>query len=200
MHPDKTFAWTDRTAMRGFVEQVGLGAIFAATPEGLRVAHAPVLFLSDDCVGFHLSRHSPLAAHLMDGDALFVAQGPHAYVSPDWYGMEDQVPTWNYVAVELEGHAKAMDRERLVALIDAISARHEARLAPKKEWTREKMRDGLFDRMLGGIIGCSFTIREWRGTMKIGQNKPEAARLSVAAALVAQGEHDMAALMQGAPA
>ena len=197
MHPDKAFGWHDRAEMRAFIEQIGLGALFAATPAGLRVAHVPVLFLADDRIGFHLSRHSPLATHLMDGEALFVAQGPHAYISPDWYGLEDQVPTWNYVAVELDGYATAMNREDLVVLIDAISKQHEAPLAPKREWTRDKMSPGLFERMLGGIVGYSFTIREWRGTMKIGRNKPETARLSVAAALAERGERDMAALMQG---
>ncbi|MGK2909796.1 MAG: FMN-binding negative transcriptional regulator, partial [Sphingobium sp.] len=176
--------------------KIGLGAVFATTADGPRVVHVPALFLSDDRIGFHVSRHSPLAAHLMDGKALFVVQGPHAYISPDWYGLDDQVPTWNYVAVELEGHARAMDRDSLVAMIDAISTQQEAQLAPKPEWTRDKMRDGLFERMLGGIIGYTFDIHTWRGTMKIGQNKPAHVRQSAAIALAAQGEFDMATLMQ----
>lgn len=196
MHPDPTFAWTDRAAMRAVIEEIGLGAIFATTVDGPRVVHAPALFLSDSEMGFHLSRRSPLAAHLMNGEALFVVQGPHAYISPDWYGIDDQVPTWNYVSVELEGHARAMDSDGLVAMIDAISARHEAQLAPKPEWTRKKMRDGLFERMLGGIVGYTFDIHAWRGTMKIGQNKPAHVRQAAASALAGEGQRDMATLMQ----
>lgn len=198
MHPDRTFAWTDHIGMRAFIEQIGLGAVFAQTLEGPRVAHVPALFLTDDRIGFHLSRHNDLAAHLMDGEALFVVQGPHAYVSPDWYGLDDQVPTWNYVTVELEGHVTAMDRGGLISMIDAVSARQEAMLAPKPAWTRDKMRGGLFDRMLGGITGYSFEIKAWRGTRKLGQNKGEAARGSVAAALHANGQSEIAMLMRGA--
>lgn len=173
-----------------------LGAIFAQTSEGPRVAHVPVLFLSDDRIEFHLSRNNALARHLVDGEALFVVQGPRAYVSPDWYGLDDQVPTWNYVTVELEGHMAATNRDDLIAMIDAVSARQEAMLAPKPAWTRDKMRDGLFDRMLDGITGYSFEIKAWRGTRKLSQNKPEAARESVASALQATGQREIAALMQ----
>ncbi|MGK2910631.1 MAG: FMN-binding negative transcriptional regulator, partial [Sphingobium sp.] len=63
MHPDPPFAWTDRAAMRAFVVKIGLGAVFATTADGPRVVHVPALFLSDDRIGFHVSRHSPLAAH-----------------------------------------------------------------------------------------------------------------------------------------
>lgn len=196
MHPDPTFRWKDRDAMRALVEDVGFGMLFAQTPEGPRCAHIPALFLEEDRIGFHLSRHNALTKSLETRPALFVAQGPQAYVSPDWYGLADQVPTWNYATVELEGDVTAMDRDALIALIDDVSAHHEARLAPKPAWTRDKMRDGLFDRMLGGITGYVLHIREWRGTLKLGQNKPVAAREAVASKLAQHGQTGMATLMQ----
>ncbi len=41
MHPSGSFRWEDRAAMRALVEQVAFGALFAATPDGPRVAHLP---------------------------------------------------------------------------------------------------------------------------------------------------------------
>lgn len=196
MHPDPAFGWNDKAAMRALVERVGFGTLFAQTSEGPQCAHVPALFLDEDRIGFHLSRHNALAQELAGCRALFVVQGPHAYISPDWYGMTDQVPTWNYAAVELDGTVTAMDRDALIALIDGVSAHHEARLAPKAVWTRDKMRDGLFDRMLGGITGYALHITQWRGTLKAGQNKPQAARAAVAEMLAQRGESGMAALMQ----
>jgi transcriptional regulator len=197
MHPNQAFRWENRAAMRAFVEQVAFGALFAATPDGPRVAHLPVTWDGDDRLTFHLARGNALTRHLAGATALFVATGPDAYVSPDWYGLDaDQVPTWNYVAVELEGVVEPLDRDALVAQIDALAAEHEARLAPKPAWTRAKMDPRRFDAMLGGITGFSMRVQAWRGTTKLNQNKPEAARTAAADALEAQGRRAVAHWMR----
>ncbi|HEX7782352.1 MAG TPA: FMN-binding negative transcriptional regulator [Sphingobium sp.] len=196
MHPDRKFHWEDAAEMRAFVSDEGFGTLFAATSNGPRVAHVPAIFLDDDRIGFHLSSGNDLTRHLAGAEALFVVNGPHGYISPDWYGMDDQVPTWNYVAVEVQGRVTAMDRATLADLIDALSTDRERRLAPKPVWTRDKMTDGLFDRMLGAITGFEMRIDAWRGTRKLGQNKPAPAREAAAAALDAVGDHAIAARMR----
>jgi len=185
--------------MRDFVAEIGFGALFAATPDGPRVAHVPAIFLDDDRIGFHVARANGIARHLDGMTALFVVQGPDAYVSPDWYGMEDQVPTWNYLSVELEGRIGKMDRDALLDQIDRLSADHEARLAPKSAWTRDKVNPAMVDKMLSAITGYTMEIVAWRGTRKLGQNKPEAARLSAADGLEGAGQRAMAHLMRHLP-
>ena len=39
--------------------------------------------------------------------ALF--HGPHAYVSPSWYGVHPSVPTWNYAVVHARGRARLIE-------------------------------------------------------------------------------------------
>jgi transcriptional regulator len=196
MHPDPKFRWQDRDAMRAFATEIGFGMLFAATPDGPRVVHIPFVFLDDDRIGFHISRGNGIVRGLQSGEALFVVNGPDAYVSPDWYGLPDQVPTWNYLAVEMQGMVTKMDRETLIAQADALSLQNETRLAPKLAWTRDKMADGMFDRMLGGLFGYEMRVTAWRGTAKLGQNKPPEARARVAAALDARGQRAMALLMR----
>lgn len=198
MHPNSAFRWEDRAALRAFANEIGFGMLFAATPDGPRVAHVPFVFLDDDLIGFHLARGNGITKHLHGHNALFVVNGPDAYISPDWYGMTDQVPTWNYLSAEFEGPAARLDHDGLVAQIDALSAQQEAKLAPKPVWTRDKMSEGLFDKMLGAIIGFELRITAWRGTAKLGQNKPDAAREGVAKALEARSERGMAVLMRNA--
>ena len=196
MHPNAAFRWEDRDAMRDFACEIGFAMVFAATPDGPRVAHVPFVFLDEARIGFHLARGNGLARHLDGSEALIVINGPDAYVSPDWYGIDDQVPTWNYLSVEMQGPVAKMDREALIAQADALSAAHEARLAPKPAWTRDKMTHGVFDRMLGAITGFEMTITAWRGTAKLAQGKPEAARMRVADALDGAGQRAMALLMR----
>ena len=197
MHPSAAFRWDDRDALRKFAREIGFGMVCAVTPDGLRIAHVPFVFLDDDRIGIHLARGNALTKHLDAAQAIFVVNGPDGYISPDWYQMDDQVPTWNYLALEMEGTLRRMSAEELTAQTDALTAQHEAQLSPKPEWTRGKMSDGLFDKMLGAIVGFEMTITAWRGTAKLGQNKPASAQQFAADALEQRGNTAMAALMRG---
>ena len=196
MHPNRKFHVEDRAAMAALVRDQGFGLIVAQTEAGLRAVHVPVL-LDGDRLRFHVSRgnlvHAALAA---GGGALFVATGAHAYVSPDWYGLDDRVPTWNYLAVELEGPVRALVRDELIRFLDEVSHHHEARLAPKPAWTRAKMSEGRFEGLLKAIAGFELQVSAWRGTAKLDQDKPAEVRARLADALAQAGETEMAALIR----
>ena len=178
MHPNRGFAWEDRAAMLAFVADIAFATIAA---EGPVVVHAPVLVAGPDRLLFHVSRGH--RAKLDGKRAIVSVLGPDGYISPDWYGTDDQVPTWNYLAVEAEGPLRRLDEAGLADLLDGLSAAHEARLAPKPVWTRAKMTPGRFDAMLKAIIGYELKIEDLRGTRKLGQNKDETTRRAAAAGL-----------------
>lgn len=177
MHPNAAFRWEDRDAMRAFAKDVGFGMLFLNTPDGPHVAHLPFV---DDRIGFHMARNNAIARYLEGAESLFVINGPDGYISPDYYGIPDQVPTWNYVAIELVGSVRKMDEAVLIAQSDALSHHQESKLAPKPVWTRAKMADGMFEKMLRGIDGFEMHITTWRSTLKLGQNKAEAVRIAAA--------------------
>jgi len=191
MHPNRGFAWEDREAMLAFVADIAFCTICI---EGPALVHAPVIVAGPDRILFHVSRGNRAAA--MEGKRAIVScLGPDAYISPDWYGSPDQVPTWNYLAVEAEGPLRRLDEAELARLLDDLSAAHEARLAPKPEWTRAKMSPGRFEAMLKAIIGYELSIETLRGTRKLGQNKKMEERIGAADGL-AQFNPGMAALMR----
>ncbi|MFZ5749334.1 MAG: FMN-binding negative transcriptional regulator [Pseudomonadota bacterium] len=196
MHPNLAFRWEDRDAIRALVREIGFGALFATTPDGPRVAHVPVVWNGAEALAFHLARGNALTRHLDGATALFTLIAADAYISPDWYQMgPDQVPTWNYVAVELEGRVERLSREALIAQVDALSHEQESRLAPKPEWTRDKANPVMIDRMLDAVVGFRLEVQAWRATRKLGQHRPEAAR-TAADALEAQGRRAMAHWMR----
>ncbi len=199
MHPSPAFRWDDRAALRTFAAAIGFGALFVQTPDGPRVAHLPFVQLEDDRFLFHIARSNALAPHLAGSTALLVVQGPDSYVSPDHYGLPNQVPTWNYLAAEFEGPVSRLDDAGLLAQIDALSAQEEARLAPKTPWTRDQTDPAVMDRLLAGIWGFELRVTLWRGTAKLSQNKPEEVRLRTADALAAQGQTALADLMRHLP-
>lgn len=196
MNPNPTFRWEDREAMLAFVGDISFAHVFAQTPDGPRVAHVPVGVTREGNLRFHLARSNALTKHLDGLVAIASVAGPEAYISPDWYGSDDQVPTWNYMAVEAEGRVRRLDETDLVALLDELSAAHEARLLPKKPWTRAKMTPGRFEKMLPVIVGFELAVEILRGTSKMGQNKRVAEIEGAAAGLEAAGRSSVAMLMR----
>jgi len=191
MHPNRTFHWADEQEMLAFIAQVSFATICI---DGPAVVHVPVVVVGHDRLRFHTSRSNEVAAKLTGSRAVASLLGPDFYVSPDWYGTPDQVPTWNYLAVEAEGPLRQLDDAELAELLDDLSAAHEARLAPKKPWTREKMSPGRFEAMLKAIVGFEMRIEALRGTRKLGQNKTAEQRAGVADALEAIGKVEAAGL------
>jgi transcriptional regulator len=198
MHPQPTFRETDEGALLAHLAQYAFVTIAAAPQGRLWVAHAPLVIRRLDdglALDFHLSRGNALAAAIADGfRAVAVSLAADAYISPDWYENADQVPTWNYVSVEAEGPVAALDDAGLVTLLDDLSAQEEGRLAPKPPWTRAKMPPGQFESMTRAIVGGRMTVERLEGTTKLSQNKDEADRAGVIAAL---GDHPIARRMRG---
>jgi len=196
MHPNRKFHVDDRAALTEFVRDQGFGIVVTSAAEGFRAVHAP-LMIDGECVRFHISKNNLIHSALAAGDeALIVVNGPHAYVSPDWYGLDDRVPTWNYAAVELEGRTRMLGNDELVEMLDAMSDFHESRLAPKPQWRRDQMSEGRFDALLKAISGFELRIAAWRGTFKLDQDKPAEVRSRLADALDRQGETAIAQLMR----
>jgi transcriptional regulator len=196
MHPNSLFRIEDRALLESLVEEIGFGTVFAQTPDGSRVAHVPLVSTGEGAVHFHLARGNALTRHIAGTSALAVINGPDAYVSPRWYSDRGQVPTWNYVALELEGPVRQMDYDGLHGLLVAIGERHEARIEAGTPWRPEEVPQELWDKLAKGIVGFELEVRAWRPTFKLSQNKPVEERLRVADALEAQGSPALAALMR----
>jgi transcriptional regulator len=195
MHPNPLFRNDDRALHEALIEEVGFGMVFAQTGDGPRVAHTPIVSTGDGAVQFHLARGNALTRDLAGQEALVLINGPDAYVSPRWYADANTVPTWDYVALELQGPVRTMAEEGLLALLDAIAEQHEARI-PGEPWTREAVDPAKIRSLLPGIVGFEMEVRAWRPTFKLSQNKPPEDRAAIADALEAQGSPALAALIR----
>ncbi|MFN0249820.1 MAG: FMN-binding negative transcriptional regulator [Kofleriaceae bacterium] len=175
MHPTPAFRWDDQVAMLSFAA----GRSFATLVDpSLRVAQAPLFVDADHSVYLHLSRANPMA-QAMPVRVVAVVSGDDAYISPDWYESADQVPTWNYESVEIEGELTPTDDAMLVRILEGLSAKHEAWIIGKKPWTLDKLSPGVLAAKLEGIIGAKLAYTSLRGTQKLLQNKSLADRDAV---------------------
>jgi transcriptional regulator len=191
MHPNPLYRTDDRALCESLIEAIGFGMVFAATPDGPRVAHTPLLSNGEGAVQFHLARNNALARHLDGGTALIVVNGPEAYVSPRWYDNRDTVPTWDYVALELEGRVRRMDDAGLEAFLHAAIAKHETRLGGEP-WRAEESSEKVWSGLFRGIVGFELEVQAWRPTFKLSQNKPPETRARIAEGLAAAGSPALA--------
>lgn len=186
MHPNPVFRQETTAENLGFASARGFGVVSINGSEGPLLAHIPFVITPDNRgIEMHLVRSNPIARALRDGpqQAVIAISGPDAYISPDWYGVDDQVPTWNYVAVHLRGMLELRPQEELRGIIDRLSAQMEARLEPKPIWRSDKMNPEALAKMMRQIVPLHMRITDIDGTWKLNQNKSAQARLGAANAL-----------------
>ena len=170
MHPNRAFHWDDREALLGFASERSFAHIFSATDDGLFVVHAPLLVV-DGKVWFHIARRNRMVDQIDGRTILASISGREGYQSANWYASNDQVPTWHYEAVEIDGPARRLSDDELVELLDRLSEVMERRHSPKAPWTRDKMTPGKFEAMTKAIVGFELDPVAVRGTRKFNQHK-----------------------------
>ena len=182
MHPNPSFRKESDDQNIAFVRERAFGTLAVNASNGPLLSHIPFL-LSEDAgvVELHLVRSNPILRLLEEPvDAAISVIGGDAYISPDWYEVDDQVPTWNYVAVHLRGTLRRLPQEQLHGVLSRLSASMEERLLPKKPWTSDKMDQNVYEKMQRQIMPVIFDVQRIDGTWKLSQNKPDDVRLRAA--------------------
>ncbi|MEP5731389.1 MAG: FMN-binding negative transcriptional regulator [Sulfitobacter sp.] len=204
MHPNPVFHDADKVQNISFARERGFGVLAVQNDDFPMLSHIPFLLNAEGSVAeFHLVRSNPIARILKTPrNAKIAVSGPDSYISPDWYEVIDQVPTWNYVAVHLTGVIELRPQKDLLDLLDRQAAFYEDRLTPKPAWKTAKMTEAVRDKMMRMILPCRMEIHSLDGTWKLGQNKPDTARTAAADQVSGYGFGSetgiLAALMHGA--
>lgn len=182
MHPNPVFRTTSEADALAIARGRGFGTLSVNGAAGPLAAHIP-FEMQEGAAYLHLARSNAIARATLPAPALLAVLGPDAYISPDWYGAADQVPTWNYVAVHLRGVLEPLPPEALRPHLERMSAQMEARLAPKQPWTIGKMSAEALMRMERMILPFRFVIEAVESTAKLGQNKTADQRAGAVAGL-----------------
>ncbi len=175
-------------------------AVVRAYPFGVLVvdgtaSHLPFLVDSDGANGTlvaHVARASPHADAVVRGaEALAIFTGPHGYVSPTWYATAPAVPTWNYCAVHARG--------RLHELPDAAAYLDRLAATFDPSWRLAAQPADYQAKMVRGIVAFALPIDELHGKAKLSQNRSDADREGVIAALEhsdVASDHELARWMR----
>jgi transcriptional regulator len=195
MHPNPAFEWTDETEMLQFAAEHSFAHIFTAASGQLFAVHAPVV-VEGGRAQFHVSRRNRIADRLAGNRVMISVSGREAYQSANWYASGNQVPTWHYEAVEIEGIARPMTPQELVGFLDRLSDIHERRVQPENPWTRDKMDESKFEALTRAIVGFEVVPTAIRGTRKFNQHKDDADLAATIAGQSRAGRDDIVAAIR----
>lgn len=189
MHPNRVFHTHSDQKNLAFARERGFGILAVNGQNGPLMSHVPLLVSEDRrTVDMHLVRSNPIFRLLKEPLAARIAiSGPDSYISPDWYEIDDQVPTWNYIAVHIWGRLEALPQNELKAVLDHQSAHFEEQLRPKRPWTLSKMSEKAKLGLMRAIVPVRLNVEGVDGTWKLNQNKDDDVRLRAALAVSEHG-------------
>jgi transcriptional regulator len=201
MYNPSSFAINDLNELQQQILGTRLAMVITHGAQRLQASHLPLLFRPDKgpngTLYGHFARANPQWKELQDGaEALVIFAGADAYVSPGFYPSKAEhgkvVPTWNYVAVHAYGTAEVFsDADRLLALVSALTDRHEANRA--QPWKVADAPANYIDGMLKAIVGFALPIQRLEGKRKLSQNRSTADIAGVREGLAASPDvHDQA--------
>lgn len=191
MYVPQPFAWRDADEIAAFLDRFAFATLISTDADDVPYAsHLPLIFARGAPHGTlrgHLAKANPQCAHLGDQTLLAIFQGPHCYVSPDWYESAGQVPTWNYLAVHATGRSRVLsDDGEVAALLADLAAVHEGAredLGGAPPWTPAKLDPDAAAKLRGAVVAFEITIERLEAKAKLGQNRAAEDRRGAAAAL-----------------
>ena len=102
-------------------------------------------------------------------EVLCIFNGPHAYVSSSWY-QEEEVPTWNYIAVHIYGKLKVLTEEDTMAALHKLVDKYEK--GSKNPVSLHQMSPKTL-RQVKGVVGFHIEISEIHAAYKLSQTRPQ---------------------------
>ena len=163
-------------------------ATLVSQNEGSIIAtQLPFLFDADrQVLRSHMARPNPQWKELEEREVMVIFQGPHAYISPNWYETKLAVPTWNYVTVHAYGTATLVDESALRAIVTETVRQYES--GRERPWQMSSLTEEYVAKLLKGIVGFEIALNRLEGKLKLGQNRSAVDIKGTIAGLESAGE------------
>ena|SRR5437762_14230226 len=168
MYIPKAFREDDIAVLHAFMREYSF-ATLVTQQDGTPLAnHFPFLLDAErgpyGTLRAHMARANPQWRTFDETkEALVIFQGPHAYVSPSWYGdeVELSVPTWNYSVVQAYGLPRLIEENtELYNILQATVQTNEASFA--NPWTI-KCRMSNYKKRCKRLLASKYRLPAWKG-------------------------------------
>lgn len=180
--------------LHSFIRQNPLAAIVTSGSQGPEATHVPVVLHPDQgsngVLRCHFARANPQWKSMESSPSvLAIFLGPEHYITPSWYPSKQEhgkvVPTWNYVAVHVRGHARLFENAELIQHLHSLTNQNEQ--AIENGWSVDDAPQEYIEGLSRAIIGVEIAIDSIEGKCKLSQNRSRVDREGVVAGLRAIG-------------
>ena len=138
-----------------------------ATHIPLELAHAED---GSEILEGHIAKANPQwKAFKESAEVLCVFNGPHTYISSSWY-KEEEVPTWDYIAVHVYGSIKILDETETMASLHRLVDKYER--GSKQPLSLNDLSPKTL-RQVKGVVGFQIRINDIQAAYKLSQTRPE---------------------------
>ena len=192
----------DEDSARAFLSAIEAADLVTVTEQGLVATFLPFVFAPErgevgSLIG-HVARKNDQWKLVPIGQALVIAHGLDAYVSPSWYPSKAEhgrvVPTWNYTTAHVYGDLVVHDDPAwLDDMVRQLTTRHEA--GRSDPWSVDDAPPDFREGQLRAIVGLEVVIARVEVKFKMSQNQKDANVDGVVAGLSADGREDVATLV-----
>jgi len=181
------------------LDGIRVADLVTATDQGLFATFLPLIYdYSRDGEGVllgHVARKNDHWRLDPVGEALVIAHGPEAYITPAWYAAKQEhgrvVPTWNYLTAHIYGELVIHDDPAwLEALVRRLTDRHEAER--EQPWSVDDAPREYTESQLQAIVGIELRITRVQAKAKLGQNRSAQDIDSVTSGLRERGDEALA--------
>jgi transcriptional regulator len=157
-----------------FIHENSFGIIVIQGENAPIASHIPFMIKGSPEDGYHLvghlSKKNQIAQLLKNSmSVLIIFNGPQHYISSSWY-KEEEVPTWNYIAVHAYGSVSIQSDSALLDSLHELVAQHEK--YEKNPVDLTKMRPKTINQYKG-VIGFTISINTLEGAYKLSQTRKE---------------------------
>jgi transcriptional regulator len=198
MYLPKMFEENDAARLCEFIRCHPLATLVSHDANGLCADHIPMLVETGSdgttLLRGHVARANPLWGNLGSGaSVLAIFQDAGGYITPSWYASKREtgkvVPTWNYVAVHVQGSARAVDDSSWLQdfLIRLTNANESSRAQP---WKLTDAPAEYIATQLKAIVGIEVRVAHMVGKWKVSQNRLPRDIDGVIAGLRGRGDPD----------
>ncbi len=182
-----------------FMQRYGFATIVTVKDGVPTATHLPFIVqqMEDKIIlKSHFAKANPQSADIIDNRALVIFTEPHAYVSPSNYEKQENVPTWNYLAVHAYGNCVLLDgEESKSALLKETIQNYEAGYLKQYE----SLPDDYKQKMMKGIVAFEVIVDDLQAKKKLSQNRTEKERENIITTFSASkdaNENEIAAYMK----
>lgn len=163
----------DVDEVREFIKQNAFGILINQVDGKPWATHIPLELEQDkgrDVLVGHIAKANPQWKSFSDeSEVLCVFNGPHAYVSSSWY-QEEEVPTWNYIAVHVYGKLIILTEEETMKALHRLVDTYEK--ASKSPISSREMSPKTL-KQVKGVVGFKIEVSEIQAAYKLSQTRKE---------------------------